>query len=52
MDVDHTGFEEGRVAAQCLWNLQRESHLPLDFVNLAWNTYIEGPQKVRGPQRR
>ena len=43
MDVDHTGFEEGRVAAQCLWNLQRGSHLPLDFVNLALNTIPAGP---------
>lgn len=48
MDVDHTGFEEGRVAAQGLWNLQRGSHLLLGFVNLALNTIPAGPLGCQG----
>ena len=48
MDVDHTEFEEGRVAAQGLWNLQRGSHLPLGFVNLALNTIPAGPLGCQG----
>lgn len=48
MDVDHTGFEEGRVAAQGLCNLQSGSHLPLGFVNLALNTMPAGPLGCQG----
>ena len=48
MDVDHTGFEEGRVAAQGLCNLQSGSHLPLDFVNLALNMMPAGPLGCQG----